>query len=147
MMLRRRRSDDGDNGDGGVLKTRVSRQKQGCEEKEEEMPLNRFYSNRNAAHQACLNTTWEHNDPFLTTTDTAEMMDGTLLHKGTIQRADFRLIHPAPWQSYHIATKRTHQPWSNEGLPHKEHKNPLLIERTRESHKQPGRYSRKKHNN
>ena len=34
------------------------------------------------------------------------MMDGTLLHKGTVQRADFRLIHPAPRQSYHIATKR-----------------------------------------
>jgi len=56
MMLRRRRSDDGDNGDGGVLKTRVSRQKQGSKEKEEERPLNRFYSNRNAAHQAHLNT-------------------------------------------------------------------------------------------
>ena len=95
MMLRWRHSDDGDNGDGEVLKTRVSRQKQGSKEKEER-PLNRFYSNKNAAHQARLNTAWERNDPFLTTTDTAEMTDGTLLHKGTVQRVDFRLIHPAP---------------------------------------------------
>ena len=49
MMLRRRRSDDDDNGDDGVLKTRVSRQKQGNKEKEEERPLNRFYSNKNTA--------------------------------------------------------------------------------------------------
>ena len=144
MMLRRRRSDDGDNGDGGVLKTRVSRQKQGNKEKEEERPLNRFYSNKNVAHQARLNTAWERNDPFLTTTDTAEMTDGTLLHNGTVQQADFRLIHPAPRQSYHIATKRTHQPRSNERLPHKEHKNPVLIERTQESHKQPGLQQKKR---
>jgi len=56
MTLSRWHSDDGGNGDGGVLKTRVSRQKQGNEEKEEERPLNRFYSNKNTAHQACLNT-------------------------------------------------------------------------------------------
>ena len=143
MMLRWRRSGDDDNGDGGVLKTRVSRQKQGSKEKEEERPLNRFYSSKNAAHQARLNTAWEHNGPLLTTTDTAEMMDGTLLHKGTVQRADFRLIHPAPRQSYHIATKRTHQPWSNEGLPHKEHKNLVFIKRTRESHKQSGHQQKK----
>ena len=142
MMLRRRRSDDDDNGDDGVLKTRVSRQKQGNKEKEER-PLNRFYNNKNVAHQARLNTAWERNDPFLTTTDTAEMTDGTLLHKGIVQRADFRLIHLAPRQSYHITTKRTYQPWSNEGLPHKEHKNPVLIERTRESHKQPGHQQKK----
>ena len=55
-MLRRRRLDDGDNGGGGVLKIRVSRQKQGNKEKEEDMPLNRFYSNKNTAHQARLNT-------------------------------------------------------------------------------------------
>jgi hypothetical protein len=42
MMLRRWRSDDGDNGDGGVLKTSVSRQKQGSKGKEERRPLNRF---------------------------------------------------------------------------------------------------------
>ena len=143
MMLKRWRSDDGDNGNGRVLKTRVSRQKQGSKEKEEERPLNRFYSNKNAAHLTRLNTVWERNDPFLTTTNIAEMTDGTLLHKGTVQRADFRLIHPAPWQSYHIATKRTRQPWSNEGLPHKEHKNPVLIERTQESHKQPGHQQKK----
>ena len=136
MMLRQRRSDDSDNGDGGVLKTRVSRQKQGSKEKEEERPLNRFYSNKNVAHQARLNMAWERNGPLLTTTDTAEMMDGTIPHKGTVQRVDFKLIHPAPRQSYHIAIKRTHQPWSDEGLPHKEHKNPVLIERTRGSHKQ-----------
>jgi len=41
MTVRWRRSDDGDNGDGGV-RTRVSRQKQGSKEKEERMPLNRF---------------------------------------------------------------------------------------------------------
>ena len=127
MMLRRRRSDDGDNGGGGILKTKVSSEKQGSKEKEEEMPLNRFYSNTNVAHQAHLNMVWERNDPFLTTTNTAEMTDGTLLHKGIVQRADFRLIHLAPRQSYHIATKRTHQPWSNRGLPHKEHKNSVLI--------------------
>ena len=46
-------------------------------------------------------------------------------------------------QSYHIATKRTHQPGSNEGLPHKEHKNSVLIERTREPHKQPGHQQKK----
>ena len=33
-------------------------------------------------------------DPF---TDTAKMTEDTNLHNGTIQRADFRLIHPAPW--------------------------------------------------
>ena len=138
MTLRQRRSDDGDNGDSGVLKTRVSRQKQGSKEKEEERPLNRFYSKKNVAHQARLNTAWERNDSFLTTTDTAEMMDNTLLHNGTVQRADFRLIHPAPWQIYHITTKRTHQPWSDKGLPPKECNNLVLIERTRESHKTTG---------
>ena len=56
MMLRWRRSDDGDNGNSGVLKTRVSRQKQGSKEKEKDRPLNRFYSNKNVAHQARLNT-------------------------------------------------------------------------------------------
>ena len=137
MTVRWRRSDDGNNGDGRV-RTRVSRQKQGSKEKEEERPLNRFYSNKNAAHQARLNTAWERNDSFLTTTDTAEMTDSTLLHNGTVQRADFRLIHPAPRQSYQITTRTTHQPWRNEGLPHKEQKNPVLIERTRESHEQPG---------
>ena len=138
MRLRRWRSEDGDNGGGGVLKTRVSRQKQGSKEKEEERPLNRFYSNRNAAHQARLNTAWERNDPFLTTTDTAEMTDGTLLHKGTVQRADFRLIHPTPWQNYLITTRRTHHQWSKEGLSHKERNNPVLTERTLKSHQQPG---------
>ena len=142
MMLRRWRSDDGDNGDGGVLKTRVLRQKQGSKEKEERT-LNRFYNNRNMAHQARLNTAWECNDSFLTTTDTAKMTDGTLLHNGTVQRVYFRLIHPAQRQSYHIATKRTHQPWTNEGLPHKKHNNPVLIERTQESHKQPGLQQKK----
>jgi len=107
LMLRRWRSDDGDNGDGGVLKTRVSRQKQGSKEKEEERPLNRFYSNRNVAHQARFNTVEGHNGLF---NDAAKMMDGSNLHNGTVQRADFRLIHPAPRQSYHIATKRSHQP-------------------------------------
>ena len=82
-----------------------SRQKQGREEKEEG-PLNRFYSNKNAAHQAHLNTAWECNDPFLTTTDTAKMTDDTLLHKGTVQQTDFRLIHPAPRQSCHITRKK-----------------------------------------
>ena len=56
MTLRWWRLDDGDNGGGGVLKTRVSRQRQGSKEKEGERPLNRFYSNKNAAHQARLNT-------------------------------------------------------------------------------------------
>ena len=95
------------------------------------------------AHQACLNTAWEHNGSFLTTTDAAEMTDGTILHNSTVQRAVFRLIHPAPRRSYHITTKRTHQPWSNEGLPHKGRNNPVLIERTRESHKQPGHQQNK----
>ena len=90
------------------------------------------------AHQAHLNTAWEHNDPFPNITDTAEMTDGTFLHKGIVQRADFRLIHPAPRQSYQITTRTTRQPWRNEGLPHKEHKNPVLTERTRKSHEQPG---------
>jgi len=46
-MLKWRRSDDGDNGGGGVLKTRVSRLRQGSKEKEEEeRPLNRFYSSK-----------------------------------------------------------------------------------------------------
>ena len=80
----------------------------------------------------------ERNGSFPNMIDKAEMTDGMLLHNSTVQRADFRLIHPAPRQSYHIATKRTDQPWSNEGLPHKEHKNSVLIERTQESHKQPG---------
>ena len=110
MRLRRRCSDDSDNGGGGVLKTRVSRQKQSSKEKEEERPLNKFYSNKNAAHQAHLNTAWERNDSFLTTTDTAEMTDSTLLHNGTVQRVDFRLIHPAQRYSYHITTKRTISP-------------------------------------
>ena len=143
MMPRQRRSDDGDNGDDRVLKTRVSRQKQGSKEKEEERPLNRFYNNWNAAHQACLNMAWERNDPFPNTIDTAKITDITLLHKGIVQRADFRLIHPAQRQSYHIATKRSHQPWSNEELPHKKQKNPVLIERTQESHKQPGHQQKK----
>ena len=41
MTVRWRRSDDGDNGDGGV-RTRVSRQKQDSKEKEKRRPLNRF---------------------------------------------------------------------------------------------------------
>ena len=143
MRLRRRRSEDDDNGGGGVLKTRVLRQKQGSKEKEEERPLNRFYSNKNAAHLTRLNTVWERNDPFLTTTNIAEMTDGTLLHKGIVQRADFRLIHPAPRQNYHITTKRTNQQWSKEGLSHKERNNPVLIERTQKSHQQPGNQENK----
>ena len=70
------------------------------------MPLNRFYTSKNTAHQGRFNTTWGRNDPF---TDTAKMTDGTNPHNGTVQRADFRLIHPAPRRSYHITTKRTHQ--------------------------------------
>ena len=38
----------------------------------------------------------ERNGSFPNTTDKAEMTDVTLLHKGTVQRADVRLIHPAP---------------------------------------------------
>ena len=97
-----------------------------------------FTAIKNTAHQARLNTAWERDGPFLTTTDTAEMMDGTLLHNGTVQRADFRLIHPAPRQSYQITTRTTRQPWRNKGLPHKEHKNLVLTKRTQESHEQPG---------
>ena len=74
------------------------------------------------------------------------MTDDTLLHNGTVQRADFRLIHPTQWQRYHITTKRTHQPLSKEGLPHKEHNNPVLTERTQESHKQPGHKQKKNEN-
>ena len=136
MRLRRRCSDDG----GGVLKTRVSRQKQGSKEKEEERPLNRFYTSKNAAHQAHFNMAWGRNGPF---TNTTKMTDSTNPHNGTVQWADFRLIHPAKRQSYHIAVKRTHQPWSNGRLPHKEHNNPVLTERTRESHQQPGHQENK----
>ena len=55
MMLRWRRSGDGDNGGGRTLKTRVLRQNQGNKEKEEKRPLNRFYTSKNAAHQARFN--------------------------------------------------------------------------------------------
>ena len=41
MTVRRRHTDDGDNGDDGV-RTRVSRQKQGSKEKEKRRSLNRF---------------------------------------------------------------------------------------------------------
>ena len=34
------------------------------------------------------------------------MMEGTNPHNGTIQRADFRLIHPALRQSYQITAKK-----------------------------------------
>ena len=53
-------------------------------------------------------------------------MEGTNLHNGTIQRADFRLIHPAPRQNFQITTRTTRQPWRNEGPPRKEQKNRLL---------------------
>ena len=33
------------------------------------------------------------------------MTDGANPHNGTVQRADFKLIHLAPRQSYHITTK------------------------------------------
>jgi len=56
VRLRRRRSKDCDNGDDRILRTRVSREKQGSKEKEEERHLNRFYSSKNVAHQARLNT-------------------------------------------------------------------------------------------
>ena len=49
----------------------------------------------------------ERNGPFI---DTTKMTEGINLYNGTVQRADFGLIHPAERQSYHIATKRTHQP-------------------------------------
>ena len=45
-MLRQRRSDDGDNGGGGMFETRVSRQKQDSREKEEQRPLNRINSSK-----------------------------------------------------------------------------------------------------
>ena len=35
------------------------------------------------------------------------MMEGTNQHNGTIQRADFRLIHPALRWSYQITAKKT----------------------------------------
>ena len=47
MKLGRRRSGDGDNGGGGFLKARVSRQEKGSKEKEDERSLNRFYSDKN----------------------------------------------------------------------------------------------------
>ena len=80
---------------------------QSSKEKEEERPLNRFQTSKNAAHQACFNMAGGRNGTF---TDIAKMTDDTNPHNGTVQRADFGLIHPAKWQSYHIATKRTHQP-------------------------------------
>ena len=33
------------------------------------------------------------------------MTEDTNPHNGTVQGADFGLIHPAKWQNYHIATK------------------------------------------
>ena len=45
---------------------------------------------------------WERNGPF---TDAAKTTEGTNPHNGTNQRADFRLIRPAPRQGYQIATK------------------------------------------
>ena len=78
---------------------------------------------------------WERNGPF---TDTAKMTEGTNPHNGTIQWADFRLIHPALLRSYQKTTKTTRQPRRKEGQLHKEHKNLILMERTRESHEQPG---------
>ena len=57
------------------------------------------------------------------------------------QISDLSIQHHT--RSYHIATKRTHQPWSKEGLRHKERNNPVLIERTRESHKQQGHQENK----
>ena len=40
------------------------------------------------------------------------MTEGTNPHNGTIQRADFRLIHPALWWSYQITVKK--QPVNHE---------------------------------
>ena len=40
---------------------------------------------------------WERDGPFI---DTAKTMEGTNPHNSTNQRADFRLIRPAPRQGY-----------------------------------------------
>ena len=49
---------------------------------------------------------WERNGPF---TDAAKTTEGTNPHNSTNQRADFRLIRPAPRQGYQIATRTTRQ--------------------------------------
>ena len=49
---------------------------------------------------------WERDGPF---TDAAKTMEGTNPHNSTNQRADFRLIRPAPRQGYQIATRTTRQ--------------------------------------
>ena len=70
---------------------------------------------------------WEGDGPF---TDAAKTMEGTNPYNSTNQRADFRLIRPAPRQGYQIATRTTRQNKKKKGrkkrLPHKEQKNPVI---------------------
>ena len=73
---------------------------------------------------------WERDGPF---TDAAKTTEGTNPHNSTNQRADFRLIRPAPRQGYQIATRTTRQTKKKErrkeGLPHKEQKEPGYLKK------------------
>ena len=97
-------SGDGDDDGGGFLKARVSRQELGTKGKEDKRSLNKFYSVRNGPPGPI-----KHRENATVHLPTQlKMTEGTNPHNGTIQRADFRLIHLALMRSHQITARTTH---------------------------------------